>query len=183
MSYPSLDEIMQVQKMLSQMRYLQWINESLFTYQWWILLITLILPWVIWWLIVDKTRIFQILSLGLMISILAAVLDGIGTELGFWDYPNKLLPILPRLYDVDFGILPVIYMLIYQYYPKWKPFIFTMIIVAFLMAFAAEPLLIWLNIYDTHTWKHIYSFPIYILIGVAFKSLIDYISFKSKANR
>jgi len=142
----------------------------------------LIIPWVIWWILVDKKRVFQILSMGLMILIVATVLDGIGTELGNWSYPIKLVPILPRLMDIDFGVLPVIYMLIYQYLPRWIPFILTMIIASILMSFVAEPILEWLNIYKVYSWKHIYSAPIYLLIGITFKAIIDYIIVKSTAD-
>lgn len=70
------------------------------------------------------------------------------------------------MFEVDLGFLPVIYMLIYQYFPDWIKFTIAISITAVIIAFMGEPLAIRLDIYEMNNWKHIYSFPLYIALGL-----------------
>lgn len=52
-----------------------WKEEVVFTYQWWIMILILILPFFLWWMLVDKRRIIEISLVGLFISGIAFILD------------------------------------------------------------------------------------------------------------
>jgi len=64
-------------------------------------------------------------------------------------------------------------MLIYQYFTKWKPFITANIVSAAIFTFIGEPLFVMLGIYELIKWKHIYSFPIYIILAIIFKAILN----------
>ncbi|OIJ22432.1 hypothetical protein BKP45_07300 [Anaerobacillus alkalidiazotrophicus] len=169
---PTWEEIVNLREILKETNVQYWLNENLFTFPWWFLLITMILFWVIWWIIVDKSKLMEILLYGIMATVIVILLDVIGVSLMLWGYPNMLTPLIPPIFAIDVGHLPVLYMALYQYFPSWKSFLAAMIIAAFVFAFIFEPFTVWLGIYELNNWKYIYSFPIYILIGVFLKWLL-----------
>jgi hypothetical protein len=115
----------------------------------------------------------EILLFGLLVLILVSYLDAVLTELTLWHYEVTLLPVWSRLVSMDFTVLPVTYMFLYQYFKSWKSFIMASVIMAGVFAFAGEPFLEWANIYTELTWKHIYSFPIYIVIALSLRWLAE----------
>jgi hypothetical protein len=48
------NKMMDYEKQLSNIIYENWVHFDLFTWQWWLLLGLTIVPWFIWWKIVDK---------------------------------------------------------------------------------------------------------------------------------
>jgi hypothetical protein len=146
-----------------------WLESNIFSPVWWLLLISFITLWVIWWKFVNKTKLLEIVTYGLLVSFLSTILNLFGTEFVLWGYPNNLVPVAPLLFEVDLGFLPVIYMLIYQYFPDWIKFTIVISITAVIIAFMGEPLAIRLYIYEMNNWKHIYSFPLYIALGLILK--------------
>ncbi|MFT9497254.1 CBO0543 family protein [Anaerosolibacter sp.] len=155
-----------------------WLKHEVFTWQWCISLALFIFPYIILWKIVDRKRILEIAVYGLHINIFATLLDVIGSEVVYWKYIGRLIPTPPALLPYDFTVLPMALMAVYQKYPKWKDFIIANTIVSALFSFVAEPLLILLDMYKPLGWKHYYSFPIYILLAVFSKWLVQ--KFKEK---
>ncbi|HBX22149.1 MAG TPA: hypothetical protein DEF34_00715 [Desulfotomaculum sp.] len=153
---------------------------NLFTIQWWALLLVFIIPWVIWWKLVDKNKITAILCYGLIVSILSSGLDEAGHALHLWAYKYRLVPLCVELKPTNVSLIPVIYMLVYQYFTRWKEFIIATTIMAACLAFIGEPFLDWLDIYKRFKWEYIYSFPIYIAIAVSVKLLLGLITGPNK---
>lgn len=151
---------------LTQLRIDNWFNHDLFSWQWWVLVIVLIVPWFIWWRYVDRERLLEITLLGMFTLIISSYLDAVFTELGLWDYHFWVIPLWPRLIPADFTIIPVTFMFVYQKFRSWNEFLIAMIFVAAIFAFIGETFLVWIDIYELHGWKHIYSFPIYFALGV-----------------
>lgn len=143
-----------------------WFDEMLFTWQWWLLLFILVTPWVVWWRLVDRKRIFEILTYGFMVTLLAMSFDAIGVEYDFWEYHYQLIPLLDVLIVFDISVVTVTYMLVYQYMQSWKWFIVAHIVIAGAFAFIAEPALVYLGYYQLLKWKFVYSFPIYFSIAM-----------------
>jgi len=129
----------------------------------------LIIPWLIWCKLVDKGRIKDILLYGLFVALTTTYLDSIGNELVLWSYPHSLLPLMPKLFPVDISLLPVVFMLIYQYFPQWKPFTIATIITSLLSAFIVEPVFVYVGIYEMYKWEFWYSFIIYVALSFIFK--------------
>lgn len=122
----------------------------------------LIFPWPIWLKLVDRKRILEISLFGAVAMGLITILDAIGMELGLWGYRYKLAPLLPMLLPMDFSVLAVAHMLIYQYFRPWKSFIIALTVVGCIFAFIGEPFMEYVGIYQRYGWKYIYSLPIYI---------------------
>jgi hypothetical protein len=156
-----------------QLSYDYWIQHALFTWQWWLLLFILLIPWYFWWRMVDKRRLLEIWCYGTMTFITVIGADTTGVDHGYWMYPIRLAPKFPYILPVDITILPIIFMLVYQSYPQWKAFIIASIIMAACLAFIAEPILVWMGVYELLTWKYYYSFPIYILFAVTLKFIME----------
>ncbi|MDG5786311.1 hypothetical protein QA612_02330 [Evansella sp. AB-P1] len=180
MANPSFDDIREVHQKLVELRLEYWINDNLFTFQWWLLLFLLIGPWIIWWKVVHKERISEVLLYGSILMVLVIILDDIGVELHLWSYPYQLFSLLPRLISIDQGIIIVLHMVLYQYFTKWKSFIISNTVMALIFAFICEPITVWLNVYQIDNWEYIYSFPIYIVKAILIKWLVDEIILKKQ---
>ncbi|MEH6949621.1 CBO0543 family protein [Bacillus sp. JJ634] len=171
-----MNKFQEIEKQYEYLRKLwldYWTQEVVFTYQWWIMIFVLVTPLFLWWRLVDKTRIMEISMVGLLISIIAFLLDQIGSSLGYWTYPYTLTPLERDLWAVaNFSILPFFYMMIYQWFPKWKTYILGTMIFALFAAFIGETIFQWLGIYVMLKWKHIYSVLGYILLGIFVKVIL-----------
>lgn len=151
----------------------QWLNHDLYTPQFWLLIFLMIVPWFIWWKIVRKNRLCEILLYGMFVLTIVTTLDEFGCQLILWEYTYDVEPLFPRLIPVNFTVLPVAYMLIYQYFGTWRSYLIANVIMATLFSFVAEPILVWIGIYKLYNWEYAYSLPIYVVIAVLVKWLIQ----------
>lgn len=172
-SNPNFDDILKVHSELVKMENDYWSTDVLFSIQWWVLLVILIVPWLLWVRYVDRKRIQQILLFGVLLIVLVGILDELGVNLNLWSYPYKLTYLVTKLTAIDYGIIIVIHMFIYQYSKDWKSFLIRNAIFAAIFTFICEPITVWLGIYQLDNWKHIYSFPIYILKASFVKWIVD----------
>jgi hypothetical protein len=142
----------------------QWFHETFLTWEWWFLVCLTIVPLVIWWKVLDKSRAYEIAFYGCMINIMAVILDDIGTNFSWWSYPIKLVPIVPPLLTADSILVPIIFMIVYQLFSlSLRTFFISNLITACILAFAAEPMFVWIGYYKLYDWKFIYSFLFYIV--------------------
>jgi hypothetical protein len=158
---------------LTHLRIANWLNQDIHSWQWYMLIGVLIIPWLIWWKKVEGSRIPEIILLGMLVLIVSSYLDAVITELGLWSYNFWVIPLWPRLISADFTVIPVTFMFLYQQYRPWRSYALAVIIVALIFAFVGEPFLVWTDIYKLHGWKHIYSLPIYIAVGLGARWLVE----------
>lgn len=151
----------------------KWVSDIVCTWQWWVLVVLLIAPWIVWWRLADKKRLGEICLLGMFVLATATWMDDLGTELILWYYPYKILPAYPQIIPINYAVLPVSYMLIYQYCSPWRSYIRALTIMAALYSWGAEPLLTYMGIYKLLGWKCCYSFLRYILIGISQRWLLE----------
>ncbi|UJL47161.1 hypothetical protein KFZ58_04385 [Virgibacillus sp. NKC19-16] len=169
---PTWQDVIELTEQFRDTRIEYWLNETLFTFSWWVLLVTTIGLFIVWFIILDKKRIFEIITYGFMVATIAIMGDTIGVSLGLWHYPNTLTPV-PLTIEIHKLQMPIIYMMVYQYFKTWKAFLIAATINAFVFAFMLEPLLVWLQIYEPYHWEHVYSFFPYIIIAVVFKYVLN----------
>jgi len=150
-----------------------WIEHSVFTFQWWLLIIVFIGPWIIWWRLVDKKRLVEISLFGFILMIAVVLLDDLGVSLKLWSYPIQIIPMIPRLVAIDQGIIIVAHMLVFQYCLRWRSFLIVNIIMAIVFSYIAEPITVWLSIYKLTNWKYSYSLPIYVLKAVLIRLAVE----------
>jgi hypothetical protein len=170
-SSPSYSELTEVDKLLSQMRLEYWLHTDLFSIQWWFLIFLLIAPWFVFLKLVNKNRKTEILLFGTLIIILVITLDDLGLELQLWSYKHRV-SIINKMNPVNYSVLPITYMLIYQHFITWKSFIIVIVCFSIIGAFIVEPFFVWLDIYKLNKWEHYYSLPFYILIPILFRWLL-----------
>lgn len=180
-TYPSYDEIRKIEYKLEEMKEEYWIHHDLFSFQWWLLLVIFILPWIAWWRYADKGRLKEIILFGSLLMLLIGLMDDIGVNLHLWSYPYKLFQIIPRLVSVDYGLLIVAHMTIYQLFKSWRSFLIANLIMAAIFTFICEPLTVWIGIYRLDNWIYIYSFPIYVVKAVFVKWLVQTINSNTKS--
>ena len=160
---------------LFSLRLDHWIKREFLSSQWLGIVFATVIFIFLWWRLLDKKRLIEILLFGLFIAIISSIIDGIGTELNAWDYPIKLGPMYFPLVVVDLLMLPYILMLLYQYFADWKNYLVAITIASAIFCFIIEPFLRYTGIYVLYTWKYHYSFPIYILIALFCKWLMHLI--------
>lgn len=161
-----MDQIIQNKMIYQQLSMEHWVNYEVFTWQWWIGVACVVIPLLLMWKLVDKRRLLEIIAFGFMLNILATFLDVVGSELLLWNYSLRIIPQIPLLFPVDFVLVPIFYMLIYQRYTPWKYFLIASTILSLALAFVAEPLAVYIGQYQLIHWKFIYSFPIYIVLAI-----------------
>ena len=166
---PLLDEIMRRRIELRDMFFKHYIDHELFSPTWWLTVVLLIVPLVVWWKMADKRRLLELCVFGLLVNVASSFLDVAGSEYVLWDYPVHTLPQISLLIPVDYVIVPVVGMMIYQKFPKWKGFLLACTVAGFAMSFLCEPFAVFIGLYKLILWRYVYSFPIYILIYLAAK--------------
>lgn len=167
-----LKQIVQYERLLFQARYENWIN-NIFTIRWWILAICLILPWFVWYALIDKKRIQEMCLYSFVTLVVAILLDETGSSFTFWAYPVKIIPFFPRMITANYTLVPIIFTLIYQYFPSWRSFIIANAVLTLVFSFVLEPILVWARLYTLITWRHIYSVPVYFLASIFHKLFIE----------
>jgi hypothetical protein len=151
----------------------KFMDYGVFSYQWWILMAFLIIPWVLWIRFVDKKRLFEISFIGTLVIILTMILDWIGYNLNFWDYPIEIVPLIPGALPFDLSMVPVPYMLLYQYLKHWKAFFIGVVCMALIYAFIGEPFSNKVHLVFYIKWHYVYSFIYYILTGLLVRAIVE----------
>jgi hypothetical protein len=171
-----LEKVFQLEQEAFRIDQEGWLKHELFTWQWWLLVAFLILPWVLWGRIVNRRKLMAIVQVGLLTCIITVFLDVVGMKYGFWRYPFQLFPLTPRAIAFDMSMVPVAYMIIYQYFTTWRSFSISLIIMAVLFAFIGEPFSIWADLVEYMKWKYLYSFIFYIITGITVRWLVERMS-------
>ena len=92
-----------------------WMEWSLFTtFEFWLMAVLFIAPLVFVLIKIDKNKIFLIGFYGFCIHMTLGYIDMVGRNLGFWNFPFPLIPVLPGLV-LDASVVPVTFMLVYQW--------------------------------------------------------------------
>lgn len=175
MSNPS-DDLKAIHKATEQLQALRvkyWLEHDLFSWMWWFLLAFTVIPWVIWWKFADKQRLPELVSFGAIIALASAFLDTIGTVNSWWMYNHELLMQFPGFIPADMADIPVTYMLIYQYCKTWKSFLMVLGVASFVFSFVVEPGFVAIDLYRPFTWAYLYSFIIYLLMGMIVRFVIQ----------
>ncbi len=180
---PFFERIQELQSESIEMQIYSWTHNELFSFQWWLLMAIFIVPWFIWWKFVDRKRLKEILLYGFFVLTVVTFIDEVGCQLNLWEYQYDIEPLFPRLIPVNFTALPIIFMFIYQYFSEWKPFIIASVLMSAVLSFIAENILEWVGIYVLFKWENYYSMPIYIIIGVSLKWLLEIVMKKEEDAR
>lgn len=116
-----------------------WIRFGHFlTWQFWFNVIFFSLPLIITFIFIDRKKIFQIAFYGYSFHVLFVYLDVFFTRFNFWDHPYLMIPFIPVSIPVDASLVPVTFMLAYQFsINRNKNFFLVTLITSFLVTLIA----------------------------------------------
>ncbi|OLO39051.1 hypothetical protein BTR23_10440 [Alkalihalophilus pseudofirmus] len=106
-----------MQEQLSQLQVEYWHSYSnLETVQFWVIfLLFFVAPLVALYFLIDRKKIFLIGFYGFNIHVWFSYIDIWGYKNGLWGYPFELIPFLPGNLSLDAALIPVLFMLVYQW--------------------------------------------------------------------
>ncbi|MEW9677533.1 CBO0543 family protein [Lentibacillus sp. L22] len=173
MLFSKVNEMIEREREFIELGKQYFFEQVLFSYQWWLLVCITVGMWILWFILVDRKHMPPILFVGMFSSLIAFSLDNIGRSLHLWFYPYQLTFFSWEFLPVDLAIIPVCYMILYQYIRPWLLYLPILVILALLAAFIVEPLFVLADLYRLIHWKHVFSLPFYIIIGVVLKWVAD----------
>ncbi|WEG12141.1 hypothetical protein PU629_18790 [Pullulanibacillus sp. KACC 23026] len=172
--------IRQYEQEKSHLEINQWLHHDLFSARWWLLLLFLIVPWVIWMLLRKKELYLESAFIGCYAIALTLFIDSIGSQFNFWRYPTKFLPVIPSALPFDLSLVPVMFMFIYQYCQSWRTYWKTLLVISLMYAFIGEPVCIYLQLVIYINWSIYYSFGYYLIVGFSARALVLLLKRKRK---
>lgn len=101
----------------------KWLDQELFTFEWFFLVFLVLGCYLLFFYLLDKERIVEILLYGSFVAVAFVVYDSTGIFFGFWANKISISPIYPNVFISDLTVGPLIAMLIYQYKTSWSRFI------------------------------------------------------------
>ena len=153
---------------LSQLKVEYWYSySSMSSWQFWvILLVMFILPLVVLYFFIDRKKIFLIGFYGFNIHVWFRYVDVWGYNQGLWGYPYELLPILPGNLSLDATLVPVLFMLVYQWtLNKKKNFYLYSLGLSLFLSFIIKPILVMHHLFALHKWvNYLHLFLFYCAI-------------------
>ncbi|RIW37347.1 hypothetical protein D3H55_04735 [Bacillus salacetis] len=171
-----IDTINDKQKALTNDWNEYWHDYSAYdTWQFWFLILLFIIPLVVLYFKLDKRRALQLGFFGFNIHVWLGYIDRFGASQGYWEYPYQWLIILPSNVTLDASLIPVIYILLYQWIlTNKKNFYLYMILLSAGLSFIFKPLLV-LHYFLTFYIKmpYIYLFIGYLVIIWLSKMITD----------
>ena len=159
------DRIHQLRLELWNLSYTQWKTQTLFSIQWWSIIAMIAIIYAIWWVIVDKRRLSQILLFGSLVAIQRVVMDTFGTNVALWSYDIRETPLYPSVFLHDITVTPLALMVVYQYCHSWKKFFVWSGLATGIISFVFFPILIKLGFLTLYNWNLFYSFG--MIFGLA----------------
>jgi hypothetical protein len=129
----------------------------MFTWQWWIALAMIVVPWITWGILRKRESSARIFSAGLLVMVLSEILDTFGVSFGKWAYPIKVIPVATINFSYRLSFLPVFVMLLLQFKPRFNPFIKAIFFGTF-GAYVGMPILAMIDLYKKIDWAYTYSF-------------------------
>ena len=149
-----------------------WITQ-IFQWRWWLGVVLLILPWVVWAFIRDKKDTVRQLFVALVVMLITSTMDNIGVYYSCWYYLHKVFPAGYIGFAWDYALFPIGVILTLQFNPKLNIYI-KAVIFGLICAFIGEPFFVWIGMYHLVHWKYWYSFiiyvPLYLLFFCIYKS-------------
>jgi len=163
-----------------------WQTYSDFTnWQFWLVVALFAIPLVLLILFIDRRRVFLLGFYGYSVHVFFGYTDIIGVDRGIWQYPYKLFAFLPSSFTLDASLVPVIYMLYYQYLlNRGKNYYLWMLPLCFLLAFFMKPLMVGIGLFHFHEKENfLLLFAGYVFTALIAKWLTDLFVFLSKSTK
>ncbi|WP_309119198.1 CBO0543 family protein [Paenibacillus sp.] len=155
------------------------------TWQFWANVFLFVAPLIVLFIFLDRNKAFRIGFFGFGVHMISVYLDAFGTTHGFWEYPFKWFPFLTNSLGLDASLIPVAYMLLYQWtLNREKNYYLYMTGLSLMFSFGFKPLMDWLELFQRNKGLQFWHlFIIYLLVGIVPKLLTDFFAwYQSKAH-
>jgi hypothetical protein len=155
------------------------------TWQFWVVLAMFVLPLIILILFIDRRKIFLLGFYGYSVHIFFSYTDIFGANNGLWTYPYKLLPILPASITLDASLIPVIFILYYQYLLNHgKNYYLWMLGLCLGLAYVLKPLMVGLGLFHFGGKEDFFIlFLGYVFVALISKIIMNIFLFLSKSEK
>lgn len=161
-----------LQRLLTSIHIHNWLKNDLFHSDWWFLIGLVFVSLLVWWCLLDKSRLNEICLYTALAAILSLGIVEYGEELTLWDYPTDIIPIFPPLTSINLFCLPLIYSLTYQHFNSKKSFVWATVVITSIICFIIEPILAKEHLYQLLHWKYFYSLPIYFTMAIFIRIVV-----------
>ncbi|WP_226670084.1 CBO0543 family protein [Metabacillus litoralis] len=173
-------EIDKVSNQLTDLRWELWNNYTLFTWQWWLLLVTCILMVILFFIFVKKENFLATVAYLGIVYMINKNIDDVATTMDWYDYRMQLEPIIPTMLPANLFIIPIGLSLLYQKFLKWKSFLISISIFSIFVSYIALPLMKLVDIYLEKSWNAHWSFLTLFSMSVLAKIIVDQLKLWSK---
>jgi hypothetical protein len=138
------------------------------SWQFWLVALLLLLPLVLLYFFVDRKRIFEVFFFGFIVHALWTYTDIVLGNFNLLIHTYYLIPIFPHAFNITMSVLPVGYMLIYQYCTRYrKSFILYTVILSALYSFVFAPIEMALGMVELDKGMNLfYLFLIDLIVAV-----------------
>lgn len=135
----------------------QW-KTALTTPKYWGVVATIIIAYIVWYRLTDKTRLAYLLFYGSLVTVMTSLVDLYGTTVGLWYYKVRLEPFLTSVFLRDWTLVPLTYMLVQQYSSNWQQFFIWNAVGTFFLTVIVVPILSVLDIIQLVNWTYLDGF-------------------------
>lgn len=152
---------------LWQLNLTNWLNNEVLSPRWWGLIAFLAITYIVWWKLLDKARIIEVILFGSLVSVMATFTDIVRISTASWQYNVRLFPITVAVFPLDYSVIPIALMLAYQFTSRWTSYILASIIASAyygVVTFAMEAT----GIISSYNWNPYWAFTegmVYSLIA------------------
>ncbi|MHB8124843.1 MAG: hypothetical protein ACYDEJ_04220 [Desulfitobacteriaceae bacterium] len=153
----TLEMIHQARTTLHNLVLTKWLTEDVFSTRWWGMIAFNLFSYVLCLSLINKRRLRNILLFGSLTSVGMLAFEAIGVSFVLWYCSTPIMPIVPCIFASSITILPLNYMLVYQYTSSWKQFTIWNALVAGVFALVIDPILVHFKIFEINNWRYIYT--------------------------
>ena len=153
-----------------------WIDYSSFdTWQFWVNVSFIIIPLIVLYIFIDKKRVFLLGFYGFNIHVWMVYTDAIGTRFNFFEYPYKAVPFLPIHVGIDTSLVPVSFILLYQWilHKKKNFYLYNFGLILF-FSFIFKPIIVSHHLFHLKNGaNYFYIFLLYIIVVLISRAITN----------
>lgn len=161
----TLEMIYQARVTLHELILTKWLVEDVFSLRWWSMVSLVALSYLLCFNLFDKRRLSILFLFGSLLTVGASVYETIGVNYLLWVCATPIFPIIPCLFVPYLTILPVYYMLIFQYTTTWRQFSLWNLIAVSIFSLVLIPSFAHFRIVRLDNWNAVYHIPMLFAIA------------------
>jgi hypothetical protein len=133
-------------------------KSNLFTVKYWGIIAFIIVAYMVWYKLTDKSRLVDLLLFGSFLAVMRFIIDLAGVTAGLWFYKEHTVPLSPSPFFHVLTITPLTYMLVQQYSANWRQFFIWNAVATGLIQGVVLPLFSLLGYMQLMHWNYLYGF-------------------------